>query len=197
MLHGLFLAAPTGVLLLIVWELFDEHPDHIKVWSMIVVLAVMLVVQLWVAGKVMVKSNNTILTMTSKLRLMLGDHLHRLSLGFYKRRDPGDLASVVLQDVGNFEAIFREHFQNMVGAVFGTLFLSIFLFLMDRQLAFVMIAAIPCAFLIMLVCTKIAKKYSLKHVAARNETGSRFIEYILGVQYLEGLQFDGQSLLHP
>ena len=191
MIHGMFLAAPTGMLLLIIWELFSERPDRNRIWLQVSALAVMLVVQLWVAARVMVKSNNAILTMTSKLRLKLGDHLHKLSLGFYKKRDPGDLASVVLQDVSNFEAIFREHFQNMVGAVFGTLFLSIFLFLMDWRLALLMIAAIPCAFVVMLISTRIARKFSLKHVASRNETGSRFIEYILGVQYLKAFNLTG------
>ena len=126
MLHGIFLAAPTGILLLIIWELFKEQPDIKKIWTTVIVLTVMFVVQLWIAGKVLVKTNNAILTMTAKLRLMLGDHLHKLSLGFYKKQDPGDLASVVLQDVSNFEAIFRDQFPNMVSAIFGTFFLSIF-----------------------------------------------------------------------
>jgi len=191
MLHGIFLAAPTGILLLIIWELFKEQPDIKKTWSTVIVLTVMFVIQLWVAGKVLVKTNNTILTMTSKLRLMLGDHLHKLSLGFYKKRDPGDLASVVLQDVSNFEAIFKEHFPNMVGAIFGTFFLSIFLFIIDWKLALLMIAAIPCAFLFVLTATKIGRKFSLKHVASRNETGSRFIEYIQGVQYLKAFNLTG------
>ena len=191
MLHGIFLAAPTGILLLIIWELFNGHPDSKKIWTKVIVLTVMFVGQMWVAGKVLVKTNNTILTMTSKLRLMLGDHLHKLSLGFYKKRDPGDLASVVLQDVSNFEAIFKEHFPNMVGAILGTFILSIFLFILDWKLALLMIAAIPCAFLFVLTATKIGRKFSLKHVASRNETGSRFIEYIQGVQYLKAFNLTG------
>ena len=191
MLHGIFLAAPTGILLLIIWELFKEHPDIKKIWTTVIVLTVMFVIQLWVAGKVLVKTNNAILTMTAKLRLMLGDHLHKLSLGFYKKRDPGDLASVVLQDVSNFEAIFRDQFPNMVGAIFGTFFLSIFLFILDWKLALLMVTAIPCAFLFMVTATKIARTLSQKHVASRNETGSRFIEYIQGVQYLKAFNLTG------
>lgn len=191
MLHGIFLAAPTGILLLIIWELFKEHPDIKKTWTTVIVLTIMFVIQLWVAGKVLVKTNNAILTMTAKLRLMLGDHLHKLSLGFYKKRDPGDLASVVLQDVSNFEAIFRDQFPNMAGAIFGTFFLSIFLFILDWKLALLMVAAIPCSFLFMVTATKIARTLSQKHVASRNETGSRFIEYIQGVQYLKAFNLKG------
>lgn len=191
MVHGLFLAAPTGMLLLIIWELFNEHPDSRKIWLKVIVLAVLFVGQMWVARRVMVKTYHLITTMTSKLRLMLGDHLHRLSLGFYKKRDPGDLASVVLQDVSTFELFFSNNFQSMVGAVFGTLFLSLFLFVMDWKLALLMIAAIPCAFLFIFVLTKIGRTLSQKHIASRNETGSRFIEYMQGIQYLKAFNMTG------
>lgn len=191
MIHGLFLAAPTGILLFIIWELFKEQPDIVKIWSTVIVLVVMFVIQMQVARKVMVKTYHAIFTIMSKLRLMLGDHLHKVSLGFYKKRDPGDLASVVLQDVSNFELIFSNHFSNMVGAVLGTCILSIFLFSMDWKLALLMIAAIPCAFLFMFAATKIGKRFIHKFIASRNETASRFIEYIQGVRYLKAFNLTG------
>lgn len=191
MLHGIFLAAPTGVLLLIIWELFSQQPDSKEIWLKVIALAVMFVVQLWVARKVVIKTYYVISSMMSKLRLMLGDHLHKLSLGFYKKRDPGDLAAVVLDDVSLFQGIFTNQFQSMIGAVFGTFFLSLFLFILDWKLALLMIAAIPCAFLCVLAATKMAKKISHKHLASRNETGSRFIEYIQGVQYLKAFNLTG------
>lgn len=195
MLHGIFLAAPTGVLLFIIWELFKEQPDSRKIWSMVIVLAVMFVVQMGVARRVVVKTYHAIFTMTAKLRLMLGDHLHKVSLGLYKKREPGDLASVVLQDVSTFETIFSNQFQNMVGALFGTLFLSIFLFVLDWKLALLMISAIPCAFLCVVAATKMAEKISHKHLGSRTETGSRFIEYIQGVQYLKAFNLTGDRFL--
>ena len=191
MLHGIFLAAPTGVLLFIIWALFNETPDTWNIWIKVLILTAMFLVQMGVARKVMVKTYHAIFSMTSELRLILGDHLHKLSLGFYKKRDPGDLASVVLQDVSTFETIFSNQFQNMVGALFGTVFLAIFLFVLDWKLALLMISAIPCAFLCVVGATKMAKKISHKHIASRNETGSRFIEYIRGVQYLKAFNLTG------
>ena len=77
MIHGLFLAAPTGMLLLIIWELFEEQPDQWSIWMKVIILAVMFVLQMWVAAKVTLKTNFNIISMTTKLRLMLGDRLHR------------------------------------------------------------------------------------------------------------------------
>ena len=191
MLHGIFLAAPTGMLLLIIWELFRAQPDSKKIWLQVAILTVMFVIQLWVARRTVIRTYYVISSMMSKLRLMLGDHLHELSLGFYKKRDPGDLASVMLDDVSNFEGLFTNQFQSMVGAIFGTFFMSLFLLILDWELALLMIAAIPCAFLCVLGATKMAKKISHKHLASRNETGGRFIEYIQGVQYLKAFNLTG------
>ena len=189
--HGMFLAAPTGMLLFIIWELFKEHPDNRKIWLQVLILVLIFVGQLWVAKKVMVKTNAAIFTMTSRLRIMFGDQLHKLSLGFYKKRDPGDLASVVLQDVNLIEFLLSNQFQTVVGAVFGTFFLSVFLILLDWKLAMLMIAVIPIAFFCIEMTNKIIRKISRKHLASRNETGSRFVEYVLGVQHLKAFNSAG------
>lgn len=126
-IHSLFLAAPTGILLFTIWELFKENPDKQAITTQVIVMAVMLIGQLFVAKYAMVNTNNTIYTMTSRLRILLGNHLQKLSLGFYKKRDPGDLASIVLQDVSNFEIIFSHVAQGLFGAIFGTFFSPFFL----------------------------------------------------------------------
>jgi ATP-binding cassette subfamily B protein len=189
--HGMFLAAPTGILLLIIWELFKDQPDTKKIWTKVIIMTVMFVIQLWIAQRVMINTQSTIFTMTAKLKLLLGDHLQKLSLGFYKKRDPGDLASVVLQDVSNFESIFTHGVQSILGATLGTLFLSIFLFILDWKLALLMLSAIPFACLFVFIATKVGAKFSQNHIASRNETSSRFIEYMQGIQHLKAFNLTG------
>jgi len=190
-LHGMFLAAPTGILLIVIWELFKDDPNIQKIWTQIIVMAIMFVGQLWIARRVMLNTNQVIHTMTSKLRIILGDHLQKLSLGFYKRRDPGDLASVVLQDVSNFEIIFSHTNQEIFGAIFGTFFLSLFLLVLSWELALLMVLAIPLAFLFVIIAGKVMQKPGQKHIASRNETSSRFIEYIQGIRHLKAFNRTG------
>ncbi|PCH70730.1 MAG: ABC transporter [Bacteroidales bacterium] len=192
-LHGLFLAAPTGILLFIIWELFKAEPDTQMIWIQVGVMAVMLVIQLWVASRTMVNTNLTIYNMSSKLRIMLGNRLQKLSLGFYKRRDPGDLASVVLQDVSNFETIFGHAAGNIFGAFFGTFFISLFLFIIDWKLALIMLSALPLAYVIIHIVSKIVASFGEKQIAARNAVSSRFIEYIQGIRHLKAHNQTGDS----
>lgn len=192
-IHGFLLAAPTGMLLLIIWELFKEEPNAGTLWVTVGIMTVLFIIQLFFAAKIYSHTNKTNYKMTSVLRIKLGNHLQQLSLGFYKKRDPGDLASVILQDVSNIETILGHALPSIFGAVFGTFFLSVFLFFTDWQLALTLILAVPFAFLFVLLATLMMKKFSRKHIKSRNETGSRFIEYILGIRHLKAHNQTGKK----
>jgi len=192
-LHGLLLAIPSGILLLIIWELFKENPNEQSIWLQVLAMLVFFVMQLWVSRKAMVSSNTTIYNMCCKLRIALGNHLQKLSLGFYKKRDPGDLASVVLQDVSTFETIFGHTVQSLFGAVFGTFFLSIFLLFLDWKLALLMLGAVPSGFMFVYLAGLASKKSNESYIKSRNNASSRFIEYILGITHLKAFGQTGES----
>lgn len=192
-LHGFLLAVPTGMLLLIVWELFTPTPNIQKIIQVLVIMTLLFMFQLYIAKRIKVETSISIYSMGSKLRILLGNQLQKLSLGFYKKRDPGDLASVVLQDVSNFETILAHSIENIFGSIFGTVFLSSFLFFMDWKLALLMISAIPLAFVFVLGATFVAEKYSRAHIQSRNETGSRFTEYIQGIGHLKAFNQTGEK----
>ena len=192
-LHGFFIAVPTGMLLLIIWELFTANPDTQKIIRILIVMTALFLGQLYVAKRIKVQTSVSIYSMGSKLRILLGNQLQRLSLGFYKKRDPGDLASVVLQDVSNFETILAHSIENIFGSIFGTIFLSSFLFVMDWRLALLMISALPVAFLFVWIATIVSESFSARQIASRNETGSRFIEYIQGIRHLKAYNQTGNK----
>lgn len=192
-LHGVFLAAPTGLLLLILWELFTPYPDLVLLQWIIGGMCALLLGQLIIARKAILGSTLSIYSMCAKLRIQLGDRLQQLSLGYYKKRNPGDLAAVVLQDVNNFENILEHTIQAIFGAIFGTLFLSIFLLFVDVQLTLLLLAAIPVAFLFVFIAGKISVGSNSAYIAARNNAASRFMEYILGINHLKSFNQTGQK----
>ncbi|MEL6639145.1 MAG: ABC transporter ATP-binding protein [Bacteroidota bacterium] len=190
-LHGFLIAAPSGILLLIIWELFAQPRDPQRIWSLIAVMATLFVLQLLVSRKAIVHTNNAIFSMCAKIRIMLGNKLHRVSLGYYKKNDPGDLAAIVLQDVGNFESIFSHTIESIFGALFGTLVLSSFLLYLDWQLALLMLLAIPVGFGFVFVAGLFSQRSNEAYIRSRNAASSRFIEYILGIVHLKAFNLTG------
>lgn len=191
LLHHLFIAVPTGFLLLIIQELFSGHASEKRLYVYVIIMAAMLIGQLWLSVKTMVGSNTMTYALSTRLRIQLGMHLQRLSMGTFKQRDPGDLAAVVLQDVANFELIFGHTIGNMAGAVFATGILSVFLLFTDWRLALVLLAALPLCYVMISISNYLVVKQGKKHVAARNDTGARFLEYVQGIRHIKSFGMTG------
>ncbi|QGN24274.1 ABC transporter ATP-binding protein [Elizabethkingia anophelis] len=190
--HSIFVAAPSGILLVIIWELFSEHPDKTKIWSVVGLMVVMLCIQFFIASKSMVKSNIWVYDLSTKLRIALGNRIQRFSLGFFKKKDPGEIASIVLQDVANFEGIFGHSVGNLASAAFGTVVLSIFLFIYDWRLALCLLAALPLIYPFLALANYFVSKLGKKQIAARNTMGAKFLEYVQGIRHLKSYGLTGE-----
>ncbi|MAX82299.1 MAG: ABC transporter [Crocinitomicaceae bacterium] len=190
-IHGLLMAAPVGLLLVIIWELFTPEPNTTKIWTSVGIIAVLLILQLGVASKSMINTNNKIYGMCSKLRIILGNKLQQLPMGYYKHRDPGDLASVILQDVSNFEHILGHSIGNIFGAFFATIFISAFLLSLDWKLSLILLSVLPLTIIIIAITGFVLSKLGKTRIAARNETSARFIEYIQGMRHLKAFNLVG------
>src|ERR1700760_718294 len=89
LVHGVFIGAPTGFLLLIIKELFTTQPHQGRLWLYVSLMAVLLIAQLFLSVKTIVTTNDMIYTISTNLRIRLGNRLQHLSLGTFKQRDPG------------------------------------------------------------------------------------------------------------
>jgi len=183
--HGMLLAIPSGMLLVVIWELFSERPDIGKIWTVVVIMAALLAVQFMVASRGMVRSNLWVYDLSTKLRIKLGNRIQKFSLGFFKTRDPGEIAGVVLQDVANFEGIFGHSVGNIASATFTTLVLSVFLLVYDWRLALCLLAALPLIYPFLKIGNYLVAKLGKTQIEARNKVGAKLLEYIQGIRHLK------------
>lgn len=192
-LHSLFVAAPSGILLVIIWELFSGHPDIRKVWTVTGLMALMLILQFFIASRSMVKSNIWVYSLSNRLRISLGNRIQKFSLGFFKQKDPGEIASIILQDVANFEGIFGHSVGNLASAAFGSVVLSAFLFAYDWRLALCLLAALPLIYPFLALANYFVSRLGKEQIAARNAVGARFLEYVQGIRHLKAYGLTGEK----
>src|SRR5699024_2928105 len=105
----------------------------------------------------------------SSIRMKLGNHLRRISLGYFKKRDPGDIAAVLLQDVQTFEGVFGQSVGQLTNAVFGTSILVVVLFVLDWRLALALSVAIPLLYPFFWFTHKLGKTWGVKYIRIRND----------------------------
>ncbi|WP_326983324.1 ABC transporter ATP-binding protein [Chryseobacterium sp. MYb264] len=192
-IHSLFIASPSGILLVVVWELFSENPDRTRVWTVVGVMFTMLIIQFFIASKTMLASHLWVYDLSTQLRIKLGNHIQKFSLGFFKKKDPGEIASVVLQDVASFEGIFGHSVGNIAAAAFGTVLLSVFLFIYDWRLALCLLLALPLIYPFLRIANYFISRLGRKQIEARNTVGAKFLEYVQGIRHLKSYGLTGEK----
>lgn len=192
-LHSFFITAPLGILILIIWELFSTNPNILKIWSVVGLMLILLLLQFYIASKTMVNTNIWVYNLSTQLRINLGNRIQKFSLGFYKKRDPGEIASVVLQDVATFEGIFGHSIGNLASASFGTVMLSAFLLIYDWRLALCLLLTIPLVYPFLILASYFIRRLGQKQIAARNAVGAQFLEYVQGIRHLKSYGLIGSK----
>jgi len=99
--ESLFAGFPLFILYLTLNELFSPPIDTRMVIFMVVGMAACFVLQgifFYWASVVNYKAGLRIMT---DLRIRLGEHIRKLSMGFFSERETGDLNNIINQDVKN------------------------------------------------------------------------------------------------
>lgn len=192
-IHSFFLGAPSGVLLVILWELFDKTPDLTLIYISTGSLFLMMVLQFFVANKSMVYSSTMAHNLSASVRIKLGNHLKKLSMGFFKKKDPGDITSVLLQDISSLEYILSHSIPNVYSAVFLPVIMAAFLFWLDWRLSLAILASIPAYIPFLFISKMLLDKFGQKQITIRNKVGSRFLEYFQGIKYIKSFNMGGEK----
>ena len=125
--------------------------------------------------------------------LDLAAHMKNLPMGFFGRRDPGDLSTLMTRDFENLSALLAHMLPQFVsGATFPLIGIAVLCFL-DWRLALVIgavvLLSLPLAFLGWYMIGRIGKR----HHAAVNEANSRMLEYIGGIKPIKAFNLGGDK----
>ena len=126
-----------------------------------------------------------------RARIGMGEHLRRLSMGFYARRDAGDLSTVMLRDYATVEELF-SHLLPTITVIAARLTLSVVAFaIVDWRMMLAMLAAVPLSIPFALLGQRLMNRRSARLMKAQQETASRTLEYLGGIRTLKAFNQGG------
>lgn len=124
-------------------------------------------------------------------RLILGEHLRRLSMGFYSARDAGDLSTVLLRDcqtVGDLsQQMLPQAAVILIRFALAAVLLAAFDWRMTLALFFVIPLALPFAFLSLRRMGQVSERLQ----RAQQETAAGILEYVSGIRTLRAFHMAG------
>ncbi|GAH96125.1 unnamed protein product, partial [marine sediment metagenome] len=111
-------------------ELFKpkDQIDIQKIIWMFMSMIAILIIHLVICMIAQTTAAITDYTLTADARLRLGEHLRKLSMGFFKRKDPGDITALLLQDMKKVEEIFGHIFYDIIACVTLVFVMALFFF---------------------------------------------------------------------
>lgn len=194
-LRYLFDGAPSGFLILVLWELFKPQQElsTTKLVWLIVGMVVAFFINVFLSRAAYTQMHLTAYNIVAEVRLRLGEHLRKLPMSFYKTHDPGDVTALMLQDMTKVEMILSHNFQDVIAAIVTPLITISFLFFIDWRLALAVVITAPLAFPILILTQKVVAHFGKKQIAARNESISRMLEYAQGIQDIKAFNLTGSK----
>jgi len=189
----IFNGSRYGILCLVLIELLKplNQIDIRKIILYFGLMLICLIINLLISIVVHKKSFITAYNLSANARLNLAEHLKKLPLGFFKKRDPGDITSLLLQDMAKVEMIFSHCIIDFIASIVSPLIMISFFFFADWRMACIALAAIPIALPVLFIGQKIVSTLGKKHMNTKNNATSRLLEYIQGIKVLKSFNLTG------
>lgn len=191
-IESIFTAAPFGFLCITILDLFSGSLNTQKVILMTLGILICLVIKYLLSyynhttyaphGYITIK----------ELRLQIGDHLRKLSMGFFSEKNAGHLNATINQDIKNIEAVPTHIWQKMVAAVALPVFISVMLFFIDWRMALAALVGLPLAIPVFILTQKFFRKSLRTRQAAQGEFVKSIIEYIQGMSVIKAFNQVGE-----
>ncbi len=130
---------------------------------------------------------------TKNARISMGEHLRRLSMGFFGRRDAGDLSTVLLRDYTEVEnlasALIPQVSVILVRLALAFIVLSAF----DWRMMLAVVLVIPLSLPFAFISYRKMGRISRQLLAAQQTAASGILEYVGGIQTLKAFNMAGEQ----
>ena len=124
-------------------------------------------------------------------RADLAEKLRRLPLGYFARRDPGDLVNMIMGDFLLLETAISHQVPQMVGGLVLPVIAFVGLCFWNPLMAVAMFVSLPVAALVLVLSTRLQNWLSQKHMRAKIDAGNRIQEYMNGIRVIKAYNLAG------
>lgn len=129
---------------------------------------------------------------TERIRIIVGEHLRKLSMGYFSEKRTGDLNALIADELMMVTIIPTGVFPQLINGVTLPVVFSLFLFVIDWRLALVTLAVIPVSIPLFLIGQKKLRTGVKKRSSSLIDISSKIIEYVQGMEVVRAFKQTGQ-----
>ena len=133
---------------------------------------------------------------SGKRRISLAEHLRKIPLSFFGKKDLADLTNSIMGDCATLETAFSHYVPALAGSVVSATLVSICLFIYDWRMALAAVWVLPIAFLITFFSSHVQQYFNNKSVAANVALEDSVQECVENLQDLKANNAERGYLKH-
>ena len=197
-LDSIIASIPYGIILLAIYYLMGpitgENAVNTKaLWIIVLVLAVQAILYLFIRKRTYILSCCGMANGMRQERITMGEHLRKLSLGFFNRKDAGELSTVLLRDFTTIENLSNSFAPQAVITCVRLILAFIMLSVFDIRMSLALFISIPCAIPFAIISYKRMNISEHNLNKAQQQAASGVIEYVEGIQTLKAFNMSGDK----
>jgi ATP-binding cassette subfamily B protein len=193
MLEGLFVAAPYVILALMLPGILRNGMSSAVFWYGYAALVFSFAVRAFLSLKSYGGGMRAGYRMGAAIRLHLGEHLRKLSMGFFSERNTGELVNRLFLNVDMVEMMIGHFLTQAVTNVCTSMFVMVFLFWMLPKMAAVMAAAFLVGLPLLLGLLKLVGREIEKKGRITDRANSCILEYLHGIMVFKAFNVTGMG----
>ncbi len=164
-----------------------------RIWILVGILTAQFISYLFVRKKSYLDFCIGFAGTTKTSRIEMGEHLKKLSMGFYSNRDAGDLSTVLLRDYSEIENFAQQILPQVATILIRFSLAIIVLSAFDVKMMLAVFIVIPLALPFALISMKRMEKEGALLQSSQQEAASGILEYVGGIRTLKAFHMAGEQ----
>lgn len=128
---------------------------------------------------------------TKVSRIQMGEHLRKLSMGFFSDRDAGDLSTILLRDYTEIETFAQQMLPQVATILMRFSIAIVVLSAFDVRMMVAVFIVIPLAFPFAFISMKRMEKEGALLQSSQQQAASGILEYVGGIRTLKAFNMAG------
>ncbi|MBE5864491.1 MAG: ABC transporter ATP-binding protein [Lachnospiraceae bacterium] len=163
-----------------------------RIWMLVGILAAQFISYLFVRKKSYLDFCIGFVGTTKTSRIEMGEHLRKLSMGFFSSRDAGDLSTVLLRDYSEIENFAQQILPQVATILIRFSLAIVVLSAFDVRMMLAVFIVIPLALPFALISMKRMEKEGELLQTSQQEAAAGILEYVGGIRTLKAFHMAGE-----
>lgn len=130
---------------------------------------------------------------SEKIRLEVAEHIRRLPLSFFNKKDLSELTTNMMADCTTIEHVMSHVAPGLYADIITATLICALLALYDWRMALALFASLPVAFALVLGSRKAQAVFGERHVTAKLAVSEQVQEYLEGVKVVKAFGLSGEK----